>query len=87
MVSGGINKDGLGKLIFHIGNVKSFSNITSSNFIDKILIIFLEKFSNKTGTRAHSSKSSQNDIKKLFEDNFISTWESEPLNNEKISQK
>jgi len=34
-----------------------------------------EKFFQKDGTRAHSSKVSQIEIKKLFGDHSIQTWE------------
>jgi len=84
MVSGGICRDGLGKLIFHSGNINSFAYKQVLQFYREDMDVFHGKIFQQDGARAHSSKSSQKEIRRLFEDNFIPTWESGPEITEKF---
>lgn len=88
MVSGGICKDGLGKLIFHSGNVNSFSYNQVLHFYKEDLEAFPGKYFQQDGARAHSSKKSQKEINNLFGDKYIPTWDTldnGPMkNNQKI---
>ena len=85
MVSGGICNKGLGKLIFHSGNVNTFAYRQVLNYYKEDLNFFGEKMFQQDGARAHSSKGSQTEINKLFEGHFIPTWEDGPeINGQKI---
>ena len=84
MVSGGICKDGFGELIFHSGNVNCFFYKQVLQFYREDIDKFPVKIFQQDGARAHSSKSSQNEIKRLFGDKFIPTWENGPSINGKI---
>jgi len=77
MISGGICNEGLGKIIFHSGNVNTFAYRQVLNFYKEDLDNFKDKIFQQDGARAHSSKASQIEINKLFKGNFIPTWESE----------
>ena len=79
MVSGGICRQGLSKLIFHSGNVNSFSYKQVLGFYKEDLKAFPGKFFQREGARAHSSKCSQKEINLLFGDNYIPTWEDGPF--------
>ena len=74
MISGGIYKEGLGRIIFHSGNVNSFAYRQVLNFYKEDIDKFSNKIFQQDGARAHSSKSSKNEIEKLFGNNFIPTW-------------
>ena len=78
MVSGGICKEGLGKLIFHSGNVNTFAYKQVLNFYREDLDKFTNKYFQQDGARAHSSQGSQMEIIKLFGERFIPTWENGP---------
>ena len=78
MVSGGICNKGLGKLIFHSGNVNTFAYRQVLNYYKEDLDFFGEKMFQQDGARAHSSRGSQTEINKLFEGHFIPTWEDGP---------
>ena len=82
MVSGGMCNEGLGKIIFHSGNVNSFSYKQVLHFYREDLDQYPSKFFQQDGARSHSSKSSRNTIQSLFEDKFIPTWEKGPQLNE-----
>ena len=85
MVSGGICREGLSKLIFHSGNVNSFSYKQVLGFYKEDLKAFPGKFFQQDGARAHSSKCSQKEINLLFGENYIPTWEDGPfIKGEKI---
>ena len=85
MVSGGICNKGLGKLIFHSGNVNSFAYRQVLNYYKEDLDNLGKKIFQQDGARAHSSKGSQAEINKLFEGHFIPTWEGGPeINGKKI---
>ena len=75
MVSGGICREGLGKLIFHSGNVNTFAYKQVLNYYREDLDNFDDKYFQQDGARAHSSKGSQLTINNLFGDHFIPTWE------------
>ena len=75
MVSGGICREGLGKLIFHSGNVNTFAYKQVLNYYREDLDNFEHKYFQQDGARAHSSKGSQLTINNLFGDHFIPTWE------------
>ena len=77
MVSGGICEQGLGKLIFHSGNVNSFAYKQVLKFYREDLNLFPAKIFQQDGARSHSSKLSRNIIKALFKDKYIPTWEGE----------
>ena len=78
MVSGGICEEGLGKLIFHSGNVNTFAYKQVLNYYREDLDNFQAKYFQQDGARAHSSKGSQVEIKRLFGDRYIPTWENGP---------
>ena len=59
MVSGGISSEGLGKLIFHSGNVNTFAYKQVLNYYKEDLSSFQPKYFQQDGARAHSSKGSQ----------------------------
>ena len=85
MVSGGISSEGLGKLIFHSGNVNTFAYKQVLNYYKEDLSSFQPKFFQQDGARAHSSKGSQQEIIRLFNSNFIPTWKDGPdINGQKI---
>ena len=85
MVSGGKCREGLSKLVFHSGNVNSFSYKQVLEFYKEDLKAFPGKFFQQDGARAHSSRCSQKEINSLFGENYIPTWEDGPLiNGEKI---
>ena len=73
MISGGICKEGLGRIIFHSGNVNLFAYRQVLNFYKEDIDKFSNKIFQQDGARAHSSKSSKNEIEKLFGNNFIPT--------------
>ena len=81
IVSGGISKDGLGKLIFHSGNINTFAYKQVLKFYKEDIDNLGIKIFQQDGARAHSSKDSQNDINKLFGDYFIPTWDNGPKMN------
>ena len=85
MISGGISSEGLGKLIFHSGNVNTFAYKQVLNYYKEDLSSFQPKYFQQDGARAHSSKGSQQEIIRLFNGNFIPTWEDGPdINGQKI---
>ena len=85
MVSGGICREGLSKLIFHSGNVNSFSYNQVLHFYKEDLETFPKKYFQQDGARAHSSKCSQKEINLLFGEKYIPTWDNGPiLNGQKI---
>ena len=73
MVSGGICNKGLGKLIFHSGNVNSFAYRQVLNYYKEDLDNLGKKIFQQDGARAHSSKGSQAEIHKLFQVHYIPT--------------
>ena len=75
LVSGGICREGLGRLIFHSGTVNSFAYKQVLNFYKEDMESFPDKYFQQDGARVHSSKSSQEEIKRLFGEKFIPTWE------------
>ena len=77
MVSGGICAQGLGKIIFHSGNVNSFAYKQVLKFYREDLNFFSSKIFQQDGAQSHSSKLSKNIIKALFNDRYIPTWEEE----------
>lgn len=85
LVSGGICNEGLGKIIFHSGTVNSFAYKQVLNFYKEDMDKFTDKYFQQDGARAHSSKTSQFEIKRLFGEKYIPTWEEGPLiNGEKM---
>ena len=85
MVSGGICGAGLGEIIFHSGNVNSFSYKQVLEFYKKDFEKLQPHFFQQDGARVHSSKSSRLEIQKHFGNKFIPTWEEGPiLNGKKI---
>ena len=84
MISGGICKEGLGRIIFHSGNVNSFAYRQVLNFYKEDLDKFPNKIFQQDGAKAHSSKSSRKEIEKLFGSSFIPTWNDGPKLNDKI---
>lgn len=84
MISGGICKEGLGRIIFHIGNVNSFAYKQVLKFYKDDLSRFPQKYFQQDGARVHSSLSSQKEIQNLFGTHFISTWENGPTLNNKV---
>ena len=85
MVSGGICDEGLGKIIFHSGNVNSFAYKQVLNFYRDDLNEYPSKYFQQDGARCHSSKLSRNMIQFLFKDKYIPTWENGPkINGEYI---
>ena len=82
LVSGGMCNEGLGKIIFHSGNVNSFSYKQVLHFYREDLDQYPSKFFQQDGARSHSSKSSRDIIQSLFDDKFIPTWEKGPKLNE-----
>ena len=73
IVSGGISKDGLGKLIFHSVNINTFAYKQVLQFYKKDIDNLGLKIFQQDGARVHSSKNLQNDINKLFGDYFLLT--------------
>ena len=78
MVSGGICDQGLGNIIFHAGNVNTFSYKQVLKFYRDDLNNFPLKTFQQDGAKAHSSKAAQEEIQKLFGNNYIPTWSSGP---------
>ena len=76
IVSGGICKDGLGKLIFHSDNVNSFAYKQVLNFYREDLNNYPGKYFQQD--EAHSPKNFRKVINNLFGHNFIPTWENWP---------
>ena len=87
MISGGICKKGLGRIIFHNGNVNSFVYRQVLNFYKEDIDKFSHKIFHQDRAKAHSSKSSKNEIENLFGNNFKPTWNDRPKLNEKIIQR
>ena len=83
LVSGGICNEGLGRLIFHSGNVNTFAYKQVLNFYKEDMHNFTDKYFQQDGARVHSSKGSQYIIKNLFGENYIPTWENGPKINGK----
>ena len=81
MVSGGICNKGLGKLIFHSGNVNTFAYKQVLGYYKEDIDSFPGKFFQQDGARAHSSKGSQKEIIHYFKERFIPTWENGPVIN------
>ena len=75
MISGGIFKEGLGQLIFLIGNGNSFAYKQVLNFYKEDMVKFGPKSFLQYGATAHSSMGSKEEINKLSEDLYIPTWE------------
>ena len=85
MVSGGICDEGLGKIIFHSGNVNSFAYKQVLKFYRDDLNEYPSKYFQQDGARCHSSKLSRNMIQFLFKDKYVPTWENGPkINGEYI---
>ena len=84
MISGGICKEGLGRVIFHSGNVNSFAYKQVLQFYKDDLNGFSQKYFQQDGARVHSSLSSQKEIQNLFGTHFIPTWENGPTLNNRI---
>ena len=78
MVSGGICREGLGRIIFHSGNVNSFSYNQVLHFYKEDLTKFEPKYFQQDGARVHSSLKSQKVIEELFGSFSIPTWENGP---------
>ena len=81
MVSGGICRAGLGKIIFHRGNVNTFSYKQVLEFYKKDFEKLQPLFFQQDGVRVHSSKGSCLEIQKLFGNKFIPTWDDGPILN------
>ena len=84
MVSRGICNEGLGKLIFHSGNLNSFAYKQVLKYYKEDLNRFPSKIFQQDGARSHCSKLSRNMIQFLFKDRFIPTWDGLKLNNKFI---
>ena len=84
MVSGGICNEGLGKIIFHSGNVNTFSYKQVLEFYREDLNQYPTKFFQQDGARSHSSKLSREIISSLFGEKFIPTWDQGPKFNEQF---
>ena len=85
IVSGWISKDGLGKLIFHSGNINTFAYKQVLQFYREDMDNLGERYFQQDRASSHSSKGSQNDIGQLFGEYFIPTWDDGPkINNEYI---
>ena len=96
MVTGGICNEGLGEIIFHSGNLNSFTYKQVLKYYREDLNKYPHKMFQQDGSRSHSSKLSRNMIKFLFKDKFIPTWEDDlkindeyvprwPLNSQDLS--
>ena len=83
MISGGICKEGLGRIIFHSGNVNSFAYRQVLKYYKEDLEKFNSKIFHQDGAVVHSSLGSQKEIEKLFGNSFIPTWENGPKINGK----
>ena len=59
MISSWISKNGLGNLIFHSGNVKTFGYKQVLHFYKEDFINLAPKFFQQDGAKVHSSKSSR----------------------------
>ena len=81
MVSGGICRAGLGEIIFHSGNVNTFSYKQVLEFYKKDFEKLQPLFFQQDGARVHSSKGSRLEIQKLFGNKFIPTWDDGPILN------
>ena len=81
MVSGGICRAGLGEIFFHSGNVNSFAYKQVLEFYKKDFEKLRPIFFQQDGARVHPSKCSQLEIKKLFGNKFIPTWDDGPMLN------
>ena len=66
MVSGGICNEGLGKIIFHSGNVNTFSYKQVLEFYREDLNQYPTKFFQQDGAKSHSSKLQIKNIVTLF---------------------
>ena len=73
MVSGGICNEGLGEIIFHSGNLNSFTYKQILKYYREDLNKYIYKVFQQDGARSSSSKLSRNMIKFLFKDKFIPT--------------
>ena len=78
MVSGGICEQGLGNLVFHAGNVNIFSYKQVLKFYRDDMHNFPLKIFQQDGAKPHSSKAAQEEITKLFGENYIPTWNDGP---------
>ena len=78
MVSGWICRAGLGEIIFHSGNVNTFSYKQVLEFYKKDFKKLQPLFFQQNGARVHSSKGSRLEIQKLFGTKFIPTWDDGP---------
>jgi len=78
MISGGIFNKGLGKIIFHNGNVNTFSCKQVLEFYREDFNQYPIKFFQQDGARSHSSKLSRKNIISLFGERFIPTWDKGP---------
>ena len=81
MVSGGICREGLGEIIFHSGNLNSFAYKQVLKFYKEDLDKYTKNFFQQDDARSHCSKLSQNIIKYLFKNKFISTWDNGLIGN------
>ena len=82
MVSGGICRAGLGEIIFHSGNVNTFSYKQVLEFYKKDFEKLQPLFFQQDGAaHVHSSKGSRLEIQKLFGNKFIPTWDDGPILN------
>ena len=87
MVSGGICRAGLGEIIFHSGNVNTFSYKQVLDFYKEDINDLRVKFFQQDGAMVHSSKRSRDKLYNLFGNNFIPTWENgNNINDEAISK-
>ena len=68
MIYGGISKNGLGNLIFHSGNVNTFSYKQVLHFYKKDFINLAPKLFQQDVAKVHFSKRSRIEIKNLFRD-------------------
>ena len=75
MVSGGVCNEGLGEIIFHSGNLNSFTYKQVLKYYREDLNKFPTIFFQQVPARRHSSKLSRNMLFHLFKNQFIPTWD------------
>ena len=67
MISGGICKEGLGRIIFHSGNVNSFVYRQVLNFFKEVVVSFRIKYSSKMELRLNHQKALEKKLKNSLE--------------------
>ena len=77
----------MGEVIFHSGNLNSFSYKQVLKFKREDLDKFPSKLFKHDGARNHNSKLSMNTLQHLFKNRFIPTWDNGLKLNDKFIQR